>query len=212
MTTPLSPTHTQAQTSSPTSLPLTPTAASPTPTPTQTPTLTPTLMPTLTTSLTPSLSPSSTSCPHPSGWVSYLVQSGDTLAKIATRYGISASQLQLANCLLKTELLPGGLIYIPPVPTQTSVPCGSPSTWIVYYLQPGDTLYRLSVAYGISVSELQRANCMGSSTRLHAGQAFYVPPWPMLPPPPTVPVVPIETITNTPGINPPTDTPTIGNW
>ena len=64
-------------------------------------------------------------------------------------------------------MLPGSGIYVPPPPTlpaRTRVSCGAPSGWVIYYVQMGDTLYRLSVAYGITVADLQRANCMGGST------------------------------------------------
>ncbi|MGD0612267.1 MAG: LysM peptidoglycan-binding domain-containing protein [Anaerolineales bacterium] len=59
----------------------------------------------------------------------------------------------------------------------TSVPCRAPAGWQTYYVQPGDTLYRLSQAYGITVAQLQRANCLGTSTLLKTGQALFVPPW-----------------------------------
>lgn len=76
----------------------------------------------------------------------------------------------------------------------TPVPCGAPAGWLTYYVQPGDTLYRLSQAYGISVARLQRANCMGSSTLLKTGQLLFVPPWP---PQPTMYLSPTLTATAT---------------
>jgi LysM repeat protein len=114
----------------------------------------------------------------------YFVQPGETLDSIAARYGISTAELQNANCMLTKDLLPGVVIYVPPIRTQTPLPCGAPYGWIVYSVQPGDTLYRLSVTYGTSVVELQRANCLGSSTLLHTGQALYIPD---APPPPASP-------------------------
>lgn len=59
----------------------------------------------------------------------------------------------------------------------TPVPCGAPKGWLTYIIQPGDTLYRLSQAYGITVGQIQQANCMGTSTLLETGQALFVPPW-----------------------------------
>ena len=155
---------------------------------------------------------SPTICPYPVGWLPYIVQYGDTLNKIAIRHRMSSSVLQQANCLLTTELLPGIVIYVPPVATQVSIPCGPPSTWIIYYVRLGDTLSRLSQAYQVSVGALQAANCMGSSTFLRVGQALYVPPWRPIYPPPPPPVYPIPTMTNTPVItppDPPTEAPTL---
>jgi LysM repeat protein len=205
--------------------------ATPTPSPTQSPTppptLTPTSFPTLqsftpseitspsleaptafstwTPSLTPSLTSTlptpTTNCPPLAGWSVYFVQPGETLASIATRYGISSAKLQTANCLLTTELIPRAVIYVPPMPTHTPLPCGAPHSWIVYIVRPGDTLYRLSIAYGITVADLQRANCLGSSTLLHTGQSLYVPPWLPHPAWPTAPFIYFP-------INPPDSFPT----
>jgi LysM repeat protein len=150
------------------------------------------------------------------GWLPYVVQSGDTLEKIAALNHVSPSELQQANCLqMTTGLLPGAVIYVPPVPTQTTlsipsrttVACGRPRNWIVYIVQPGDTLYRLSLTYGVSVGELQRANCMGNSLLLQVGKPLYVPPRVVYTPYPTIPVIiPTALPTNTP-TSLPSDTP-----
>jgi LysM repeat protein len=200
------PADTSTQTPSPTLLPSTPSVDSPTPSSTLPASLTPSMTP----SLTPSLSPSPTNCPARPGWLRYIVQSGDSLDKIAASHRISTSELQQVNCLAVTELLPGLLIYVPPPPSQTPVPCGRPPTWIVRFVQPGDTLYRLSQAYAVSIGEIQQANCMGSSTLLRTGQKLYLPPWAPRFPSPTAPVVviPTELPTNTPDASLPSDTPT----
>jgi LysM repeat protein len=143
------------------------------------------------------------------GWLAYFVQPGETLDSIAARDRISSAELQNANCLFTTELIPGVVVFVPPMRTQTPLLCGAPYSWIVYYVQPGDTLYRLGMAYGITVAELQRANCMGTSTRLHTGQMLHVPPWAPLAPSPTVLilVIPSYTLTDTP-TEPPINTAT----
>ena len=168
-----------------TTLSTTPSVDSPTPFPSWTPTLT----------FTPP--PPPVNCPPRPGWLIYFVQPGETLGAIAARYGISAAELQSANCMLTQDLLPGVVIYVPPIRTQTPLPCGAPNGWIAYSVQPGDTLYRLGVTYGTSVAELQRANCLGSSTLLHTGQTLYIPDTPPLPASPTAAVLQIM----------PTDTP-----
>jgi LysM repeat protein len=127
------------------------------------------------------------------------VQPGETLDSIATRYQINISILQGANCLVTQELLPGVVIYVPPMRTQTPLPCGAPYSWAVYYVQPGDTLFRLSQTYGISVAELQRANCLGASTLLHTRQALYVPY--SAPPPATPTALGLIIPTSTPANN-----------
>ncbi len=121
--------------------------------------------------------PTPTNCPPPGGWVPYTVKPGDTLALLATRYRVSVASLKSGNCLTVSDITPGSILYVPPAPTHTPIPCGPPSGWVLTYVLPGDTLYRLSLAYGVSVAQLQSANCMGASTLLRVGQTLYVPPW-----------------------------------
>ena len=68
------------------------------------------------------------------------------------------------------------IIYLPPIPTHTPVPCGRPKSWVIYIVQQGDTLYRLSRTYGVTVLQLQKANCISGSL-IHIGQPLFVPPW-----------------------------------
>ncbi|HVN15262.1 MAG TPA: LysM peptidoglycan-binding domain-containing protein, partial [Anaerolineales bacterium] len=104
------------------------------------------------------------SCTPPSGWIGVVVQPNDTLASVALRYQTTADQVAAANCLLTQSLIPGTILYVPPVPTNTLIPCGPPFGWIRYIVQPGDTLFHIAFNYGVSTYELQRANCLGYST------------------------------------------------
>ena len=211
------PEHTLVTTYPATSQSVTPLANSPTVPRISTPTPSPTPTSNLTSTLTATLPLLPTNCTPPAGWLPYVVQPGETLAEIAALNHVSITELQQANCQqMTTGLIPGAVIYVPPVPSQTvvSVPshtpvaCGRPRNWIVYIVRPGDTLYRLSLAYGVSVGELQRANCMGSSILLQVGKPIYVPPWSPITPLPTIPVI-IPTVipTNTPTTSLPSDTP-----
>ncbi len=116
-----------------------------------------------------------TACPPPSGWVAYIVQAGDTLDSLAAYHKISKNQLQVGNCLISEGLIPNTRIYVPVQPTATIIPCGPPAGWIFYTVQVGDNLYRISLAYRISVRQLQSANCMGWSTNIAVGERLYVP-------------------------------------
>lgn len=155
---------------------------SPTPTATQeaatttswTNTPTAPLIPSPTSSLTP-LPPPPTSCPAPAGWIPYLVQPGDTLDGLASRYGTSVSELSQANCVWSIESLAGVILYVPPVTTPTPVPCGPLEGWVRYVVVRGDSLYRLSKTYGTTVAALQHANCL-TGTSIRTGQILFVPP------------------------------------
>jgi LysM repeat protein len=129
------------------------------------------------TPLTPSATiPPPTSCPPPAGWIAISVQPGDTLAILAARYSTTPANLSAANCLFSSDLPTGSIVYVPPVPTQTNVPCGPPPGWVRYTVRPGNTLTSLSLAFGVSVSQLQIANCMPANQfNLAIGQVIYVP-------------------------------------
>jgi LysM repeat protein len=116
-----------------------------------------------------------TNCPPPTGWVLIAVGQGETLEVIAARYQISVEALKQANCLVTTSLLPGYGLYVPPILTKTSLPCGAPAGWIQYTVQTGDNLFHIGQLYGTTVSELQKANCLGYSTTIYTGQKLWVP-------------------------------------
>lgn len=173
-------------------------------------TQTPFILPTQTLALTVTntvVSPSA--CPPPAGWIAVIVGASDTLESLALRYGTSSAVLAQANCLVTGTLTAGALLYVPsagmtatspvptlyvsPIPTRTSIPCGAPYGWVRYTVQPGDTLYHIATSYGITTEQLQRANCLGSSTTIRIGQLLWVPNLP----------------TRTPTFEPPYFTPTV---
>lgn len=138
----------------------------------------------------PGLTPSSTfppppTCPPPKSWQAYLIRGGDTLASLAETYGTSPDILGKANCLVGQSLLPGTILYVPPVtPAPTppilstsvaSAACTPPKGWILYLVKPHDTLFGISQVYGTTIEELQEANCLQGSTFLRTGMKIFVP-------------------------------------
>lgn len=135
------------------------------------PTLTAIVMPSATLTLSAPIV-----CNPPAGWLQVNVNANDTLYTIAERYKTTAEILGANNCLGNTLPAAGSLLYVPPVPTVTVIPCGAPGGWIkAYSVQPGDNLYRISLLYRATVPQLQTANCMGTSITIYTGQLFWVP-------------------------------------
>lgn len=156
---------------------------------------------------------SPTSCTPPPGWVRVTTASGDTIYALAQRYKTTPENLSAANCLTAADIPAGIALYVPPVPTVTVVPCGPPAGWVrAYVVQRGDTLFSIALSYNITYPQLQRANCMGSSTAIYAGQRLWVPNIPPRTPVPGVTIVPdVPTASATslpPTTVPPTDTAT----
>jgi LysM repeat protein len=145
------------------------------------------------------------SCTPPTGWLRIATSSSDTIYSLAQRYRTTAESLSSANCLPSFDIPVGFALYVPPIPTVTVIPCGPPAGYVRrHVVQPGDNLYRIALSYGITYPQLQRANCMGSSTTIYAGQLLWVPNVPTLTPVPGITVIPdFPTATYTPN---PTDT------
>ncbi len=138
--------------------------------------------------------PTQTTCPPPSGWVQITIQPDDTLRSLARRYGVSVELLKTANCLPVSSLQPGILLYVPPITVVEVTPttwCVRPAGWVIYYVRPGDTLYRLSRALNLSIGTLRSANCL-TSDMIYVGQALSVPFYPpvYVTPSPTLPWTP----------------------
>jgi LysM repeat protein len=167
-------------------------------------------------------------CDVPQDWIAVTIQMEDTLESLAQVYGTTAESLRQENCLPDTVTVPAGSqIFVPPLlatftptrvlpPTSTAVPCGPPYGWVIYYVRFGDTLFALSLVLHVGVPDLQRANCMGISIDIYAGQPLYVPfipvlptaTWPYMTPTPTWPPYPTPTDTPTQPPYPPPASPT----
>ena len=72
---------------------------------------------------------------------------------------------------------------VEPTETETSAnpDCGPPTGWVLYTVISGDTLFRIALRSGISLSQLQQANCLGNNDSIYRGQRLYVPRHPSPP-------------------------------
>jgi LysM repeat protein len=94
----------------------------------------------------------------PGDYIEYKVQSGDSLYKIATKYGLSVDEVKNYNNLTSELLSIGQIIKIPIISTVTT-----------YTVKSGDSLYQIANLYNTTVDEIKRKNNLTSNT-LSIGQ------------------------------------------
>ena len=120
----------------------------------------------------------------------HVVERGDTLSKIARRYGTTIEALASANNMRSRTMIHPGQVLTVPVPpgalgassspgarafreaSRDSIPEGDQE---VYVVARGDTLGAIADSFRMSLSELRALNDLPSgSTRIHPGQRLVV--------------------------------------
>lgn len=102
--------------------------------------------------------------------VVYKVRRGDTLNKIATKYGVSVRDIQGWNNLRGTTIRSGQRLTLYSDGTTSSQP-----ERVVYKVRRGDNLTEIGRKYGVSVSSLKSWNNLRSS-KIRVGQRLTIHP------------------------------------
>ncbi len=109
----------------------------------------------------------------------YIVQPGDSLTRIAARYGLSVSQLAAANGLgTNAWLYSGQRLNIPTAVPLSSAPASSGSplpSGSTHVVERGDTLLSVAARYGVSVSQLATLNGLHWNSWVYVGQQLAIP-------------------------------------
>jgi murein DD-endopeptidase MepM/ murein hydrolase activator NlpD len=100
----------------------------------------------------------------------YVVQSGDTLFLIATRFRTTVVAIKQLNGLGTSDLIQVGQKLLIPTGDAPAPPAAA-----LYIVQADDTLYRIALRYGTTVRALQDLNDLASPTLIAPGQALAVP-------------------------------------
>ena len=102
------------------------------------------------------------------GWARYVVQVGDTLTAIALRYGTTWRDLADANDLISPHRLSSGQVIRVPA---RDVELGG----MLHVVEPGETLFRIAVRYGVSPLHLAAVNTLSNPALLYPGQRLLIP-------------------------------------
>ncbi|ASN03550.1 LysM peptidoglycan-binding domain-containing protein [Virgibacillus necropolis] len=93
----------------------------------------------------------------------HVVQRGETLWRIAQRYGNDINQIILVNQLDNPDVLVVGQSLVIPDPNQE------------YVVTPGDNLWQIAQRYGVTVNELAQANNITNPSLIFVGELLEIP-------------------------------------
>lgn len=102
----------------------------------------------------------------------YRVQGGDSLGRIAKRYGSSIQAIRQANNLSGTTIRVGQELMLPTPYAGTAATSSSPDR--VYQVKSGDSLSVIASRFSVSINELLRWNSLTNKHSLRAGQKLVV--------------------------------------
>jgi LysM repeat protein len=105
----------------------------------------------------------------------YVVRRGDTLISIAARHGVKVSQLAMANGLHTNSWVYTGQRLKIPGRAAASTGSAPSSTGGTYVVRPGDTLIRIAVRHGVSVSRLAAVNGLRTTSWVYVSQRLSIP-------------------------------------
>jgi hypothetical protein len=147
-----------------------PTVASPSPTPAES-TLGPSPTPADPLAVLPS-------CPGHPGCYLYTVQRGDSLSRIADRWGIALSIVEALNPEIAdpSTISVGQTIYLGRSALVRLDPCPDRSNCYLYVVQPGDRLSTIAGRYGTTTSAILALNPkITNANQIYSGETIRIP-------------------------------------
>ncbi len=107
--------------------------------------------------------------PSPGTETTYVVQPGDNLYRIGLRFGISWVQIAEANGLVNPNVIRvGDELKIP-------VDAPGPAPAFSHVVKPGETLFLISLQYGVPWPSIAEANNLTSPYIIYVGQTLEIP-------------------------------------
>jgi LysM repeat protein len=120
----------------------------------------------------------------------HTVRSGETLGRIARRYGTTVDAIAQANGIADVNLIrPGTVLVIPgsPEPAPAPTPAPAPAapvapaapapaaTGPVHTVRPGETLFKIAQRYDTTVDAIVTANAIADRRQISVGQPVVIP-------------------------------------
>ncbi|EJW99461.1 lytic transglycosylase catalytic, partial [gut metagenome] len=107
----------------------------------------------------------------------YTVAAGDTLSKIANRYGVSVTRIMRANRMTRHTLKVGQRLEIPSgvrAPVVKHATASSSASTGIHRVRKGESLYEIAKRYGVSLKNLKESNGLRGNS-LRVGQKLVIP-------------------------------------
>ena len=98
----------------------------------------------------------------------YTVKSGDTLSKIARKFGTTVNNLVALNGIANPDQIAAGTTIC--VKAKGSQPGGT-----YYTVKQGDTLYSIARKFGWTASYLAQVNTIPNPDEIYAGRVLWIP-------------------------------------
>lgn len=134
--------------------------------------------------------PVTTTPPRASNGGRYTIVAGDTVGKIAAKFGLSTKTVLSANGLSASSIIyPGQTLAIPttstaaftPAPVANVTPAtppvsiGTTPVTSTYLIAPGDTISKIATKFGVSIQSILNANNLSWSSIIYTGRSITIP-------------------------------------
>ncbi|WP_017755227.1 copper amine oxidase N-terminal domain-containing protein [Calidifontibacillus oryziterrae] len=107
-----------------------------------------------------------------SGVQLYSVKPGDTLSKISSKFGMTVADIKSLN-QLKSDIIHSSQLL--KIDSQSNSEGLSTISLQPYIIQTGDTIWGISVKYGVPMNEILTLNSLTTKSQLSKGQTVLVP-------------------------------------